>query len=71
MKIAPTLHTERLDLRPWSEADLAMLTDLSADPAVIRYIGRRPALDARSARPRSRKRRSRIGSATGLAGGSP
>ncbi len=39
MKIAPTLHTERLDLRPWSEADLAMLTDLSADPDVVRYIG--------------------------------
>jgi RimJ/RimL family protein N-acetyltransferase len=38
MKIGPTLHTERLDLRPWSQADLAMLTDLSADPEVIRYV---------------------------------
>jgi RimJ/RimL family protein N-acetyltransferase len=39
VKIAPTLHTEHLDLRPWSDADVAMLTDLSVDPDVIRYIG--------------------------------
>jgi RimJ/RimL family protein N-acetyltransferase len=39
VKIAPTLHSERLELRPWSDADLAMLTELSATPEVIRYLG--------------------------------
>jgi RimJ/RimL family protein N-acetyltransferase len=39
MTIAPTLHTERLDLRPWTDADLPMLTELGAMPEVVRYIG--------------------------------
>lgn len=39
MTIPPTLHTERLDLRPWRHADQTMLARLSADPAVVRYIG--------------------------------
>jgi RimJ/RimL family protein N-acetyltransferase len=34
-----SLHTERLTLDPWSEADGKLLGDLARTPAVMRYIG--------------------------------
>jgi RimJ/RimL family protein N-acetyltransferase len=33
------LATARLDLRPWEDTDLVLLAGLSADPAVIRWVG--------------------------------
>jgi len=37
---APTpLHTERLTLDPWTEADGRLLADLARTPAVMRYVG--------------------------------
>ena len=33
------LHTERLTLDPWTEADARMLADLARTPAVMRYVG--------------------------------
>jgi RimJ/RimL family protein N-acetyltransferase len=35
----PTLHTDRLTLRPFAEADLDAYAAISADPEVMRYIG--------------------------------
>lgn len=35
----PTLTTERLLMRPWREDDLDAYAAMSADPAVMRYIG--------------------------------
>ena len=35
----PTLHTERLVLRPWTPADRAPFAALSADPEVARWLG--------------------------------
>jgi RimJ/RimL family protein N-acetyltransferase len=37
----PTLHTERLILRPFREADVEPLYELMQDPDVVRYIGDR------------------------------
>jgi len=36
---APTLHTERLTLRPFTEADLDAYAEMSADAEVMRHIG--------------------------------
>jgi RimJ/RimL family protein N-acetyltransferase len=33
------VETARLILRPWSEADAALLACLAADPRVVRYVG--------------------------------
>lgn len=35
----PTLHTERLVLRPWIRADRVPFAALNADPEVVRFIG--------------------------------
>jgi RimJ/RimL family protein N-acetyltransferase len=35
----PTLHTDRLTLRPLAEADLTDLTAMNADPEVMAFIG--------------------------------
>lgn len=35
----PTLHTARLTLRPFAEADLGAYAEMSADPEVMRHIG--------------------------------
>jgi RimJ/RimL family protein N-acetyltransferase/2-polyprenyl-3-methyl-5-hydroxy-6-metoxy-1,4-benzoquinol methylase len=37
--VRPTLHTERLALRPLTDADLPDLVALNGDPEVMRYIG--------------------------------
>jgi RimJ/RimL family protein N-acetyltransferase len=37
----PTLETERLTLRPFREADVPPIFELSQDPDVIRYVGDR------------------------------
>lgn len=37
--MAKTLETSRLLLRSWTDADVALLARLAADPAVVRYIG--------------------------------
>jgi RimJ/RimL family protein N-acetyltransferase len=36
---APTLETERLRLRPWSEADVKAYAHMIGDPAILRYLG--------------------------------
>ena len=36
---APPLHTDRLTLDPWTEADVKLLGDLARTPAVMRYVG--------------------------------
>src|SRR6516165_10640510 len=38
MKSAPTLHTARLQLRPWHEADLPEFAALNADPKVMEFF---------------------------------
>ena len=35
----PTVDTERLRLRAWSDADRGPFADMSADPEVMRYMG--------------------------------
>jgi RimJ/RimL family protein N-acetyltransferase/protein-L-isoaspartate O-methyltransferase len=40
--VRPTLHTDRLTLRPLTEADLPDLVALNGDPEVMRYISGRP-----------------------------
>ncbi|MGW6641443.1 GNAT family N-acetyltransferase [Streptomyces iakyrus] len=35
----PELHTERLLLRQWTEADLDALAEMDADPDVMQYVG--------------------------------
>ena len=37
----PTIETERLSLRPFREADVSALFELSQDPDVVRYVGDR------------------------------
>jgi RimJ/RimL family protein N-acetyltransferase len=37
--VPESLHTERLRLDPWTEADAKLLGDLARTPAVMRYIG--------------------------------
>ncbi len=37
----PTIETERLKLRPFSEGDVAAFCELSQDPEVVRYVGDR------------------------------
>src|ERR1700759_2807422 len=39
MTAASPLHTARLTLDPWTEADFKLLGDLARTPAVMRYIG--------------------------------
>jgi RimJ/RimL family protein N-acetyltransferase len=38
----PTITTERLLLRPWSESDLDPYAEMCADPEVMRYLGGKP-----------------------------
>ena len=40
MTTAPTLHTRRLILRPWREADLGPFAAMNADPAVMEFFPR-------------------------------
>ena len=35
----PTITTQRLVLRPWSESDLDLYAEMCADPEVMRYLG--------------------------------
>lgn len=37
--MAPTLHTDRLTLRPWAESDLDAYAAMCADDEVMRHIG--------------------------------
>lgn len=37
--MADTLRTARLRLRPWTQSDVGLLSRLSDDPGVVRYIG--------------------------------
>ena len=39
MTAIPEVRTERLLMRPWRETDLDDYAAMSADPAVMRYIG--------------------------------
>lgn len=39
LRVPAALHTERLQLDPWTEADGKLLGDLARTPAVMRYIG--------------------------------
>jgi RimJ/RimL family protein N-acetyltransferase len=48
------LLTDRLILRDVTEADAELLFDLDSDPAVMRYIGPRPAPDVAGYRERTR-----------------
>jgi RimJ/RimL family protein N-acetyltransferase len=50
----PPILTERLVLRDIAEADAALLFDLDSDPAVLRYVGPRPAADVEGYRERTR-----------------
>jgi RimJ/RimL family protein N-acetyltransferase len=50
---APTIHTLRLDLRPWRDEDLPAFAALNADPRVMEFLPRpldRAESDARAAR---------------------
>jgi len=40
--VLPSLMTDRMLLRPFTDADLGWLTALHTDPAVMRYIDRVP-----------------------------
>lgn len=40
----PTLHTQRLTLRPWRADDAEFVWDMYSRPEVVRFLGRQPAV---------------------------
>jgi len=41
-RMTPTLHTERLTLRPFQPSDVDLIFALNSDPEVMRYLRPRP-----------------------------